>query len=147
MGNKYRTRRRRRRRKGGLGLWRKSSRIRPGTAVQANPPPPPPPMIVGIALHHWENDPGSREELINQYPEIAREVQRLAHRRAQRRRFGPLAHLIPRRRWRRPPAPPRDEEALRDAAMQQPRPPRVGGRKTRRRKRRRKRRKKLKTEI
>ena len=84
MGNKYRTRRRRRRRKGGLGLWRKSSRIRPGTAAQANPPPPP--MIVGIALYHWEHNPETREELINQYPEIAREVQRLAHRRAQRRR-------------------------------------------------------------
>ena len=137
---KRKTRRRRRRRKGGLGLWRKSSRIRPGTAAQANPPPPPPPVIVGIALYHWEHNPETREELINQYPEIAREVQRLARQRAQRRRYGFLARLIPRRRRRRPPAPtPEEEEALREAAMQQPPPPRVGGRKTRRRKRRRKR--------
>ena len=99
-------------------------------------------MIVGIALYHWEHNPETREELINQYPEIAREVQRLARQRAQRRRYGFLARLIPRRRGRRPPAPtPEEEEALREAAMQRPRPPRVGGRKTRRRKRRQKRRK------
>lgn len=145
MANKYRTRRRRRRRKGGLGLWRKSSRIRPGTEDEewdagAHP------YIVGVALYHWEHNPETREELINQYPEIAREVQRLARQRAQRRRYGFLARLIPRRRRRRPPAPPRDEEALREAAMQRPRPPPGynpggGARKTRRRKRRRKRKK------
>ena len=139
---RHRRRRRRRRRKGGVGLWRRSSRVRPGTAAQANPPPPLPPMhpaALALLADEWENDLDVRAELQQEQPVRAALVEREVERRAQRRRLGVLARLIP--RWRRRPTlPPRDEVALRDAAMQLPRPEQPppqggGGRKKRGRRR------------